>query len=95
LPGSERLSSSRFSVDLPATSAQSARRAGDWPARIGMSGHVQMVVVVQVFIAGRRAKHALPHRRADLVFDQAGAAVVQEAGSKPIHRMDRPIRRAQ
>jgi len=36
----------------------------------------QLVVVVQVLVAERDAEHALANQRADLMFDQLGAAMV-------------------
>jgi len=44
----------------------------------------QLVMVVQIFVAQRNAEHPLANQRADLVFDQLCAAVVREAGGKPI-----------
>jgi hypothetical protein len=54
-----------------------------------------LIVIVQILVTQRNAEDALANPRADLVFDQFRAAVVGEAGSKPIQQSNRPIRRSQ
>ena len=55
----------------------------------------QMVVIVEILIAQRQAKHPLTDQRADLVFDQVGIPMILEAAGKPIDQPDHSIRRAQ
>jgi hypothetical protein len=55
----------------------------------------QLIVVVQILVTQRNAEDALANQRADLMLDQLRAAVVGEAGSKPIHQANRPVRRSQ
>jgi hypothetical protein len=45
----------------------------------------QLIVVVQILVTQRNAEDALANQRADLMLDQLRAAVVGEAGSKPIN----------
>jgi hypothetical protein len=52
----------------------------------------QIIVVVEVFIAKRDAKHPLPDERCDLVFSQLRAPRVVKAGRKSIDQPNRTIR---
>jgi len=55
----------------------------------------QPVVIVEVLVAQRHAKHPLPDQRPDLVFHQRRLPAVPEALGKPSHQPDRPVGRAQ
>ena len=90
------LSSSRFSVDLPATGAQSSRRAVELARQHRHHRIVaQLVVVVEILVAERNPEYPLAHQRRDLMLDQFWAPLVVKARRKPIHHSDRAIRRAQ
>jgi hypothetical protein len=43
-----------------------------------------MVVVVEVLVAQRQAKHPLADQRADLMLDQLGVPMIREALRKPV-----------
>jgi len=68
------LNSSRFRVDLPASGAQSARRAASLSASVASRVVAELVVVVGVLVAERDADHALQHEGFDVVFDQRRVA---------------------
>ena len=55
----------------------------------------QMIVIDQVLVPKRDAKHALRHHRRDRVLDLRLSAVVDEARRKPPDQMDRAIGRAE
>ena len=55
----------------------------------------QLVVVVQVLVAQRDPEHPLAHQRRDLMLDQILDAAVVKARGKPIHQLERTIRRPQ
>ena len=86
------LSSSRFSVDLPASGAQSRRFACNLPASTAITGSWRSVSCVdQILVAQRNAEHPLAHQGAQLMFDQRPIAVIHEAGGQAIDQPDRPI----
>ena len=51
----------------------------------------QLVVIVEVFIAQRQAKDALPHQRLDLMLDIARVAPIGEAGGEATHQPEATI----
>ena len=51
----------------------------------------QLVVVDQVLVAERKAKHPLPDQARDGVFDQVGCTVIGEAAGKALDQSDLPI----
>ncbi|MGY4287269.1 hypothetical protein ACVWXO_006489 [Bradyrhizobium sp. LM2.7] len=55
----------------------------------------QFVVVVEIFIAERDAKHPLPDQRPDRMLDQVLPAMIAKAIRKAPHQIDCPIRRTQ
>ena len=55
----------------------------------------QLVVIDQVFVAQRNAKHALSDQRHHFVLDQLRRPAVRETLGKPIDQPDRPVRRPQ
>ncbi len=81
--GCGRLSSSRFSVHLPANGAQSDRRAASLPAQHRHHRVMaQFIVVAEVLVAQRDADHALHHQRVDVVFDKVWIARIGEASGQ-------------
>ena len=93
--GSGGLSSSRFSVLLPAR-ARSRATAAQFA---GQHRHhrvvAQFVVVDQVLVAQRDADHALHHQRLYGVFDKFGVAAIGEAGGQTPGQADDPVGRAE
>ena len=90
LPGA---CSSRFSVHLPASGAQSLA------PRLELAGQhrqhrivPQLIVIVEVLVAQRQAEDALADQRRHRVLDQLGVAAVAEAGGKAIDQTGSPCR---
>ena len=91
-----RLSSSRLSVDLPATGAQFRSR------RFQLAGQhrhhrivPQLVVIVEVLVAERDPEHPLTDQGRYLMLDQLRSATIDEARGKAIDQPDRPVGRSQ
>jgi hypothetical protein len=84
-----------LSVLLPASGAQSVRRAVSLPASHQHRIVPQLVVVDEILIAERDAKHPLRHHRLDAVLNLALGPSIIKAGSEPLGQTDRPIGRAQ
>jgi hypothetical protein len=51
----------------------------------------QMIVVVEVLVAERKAKQTLADERLQAVLDQLGRPRVDEAGREPRHEADCPV----
>ena len=86
LRGRLRDSSSRFSVDLPATGAQSSRLASSLRQHRHQRVVTKLVVIIRILVAERNAEHALPDERGNGVLDEPRVSRVTKTSRNPANQ---------